>query len=162
MVTLLFTLSTPVHATTPIPVSGTLDYTFTITDIWVADGNTFIEATEKEVWTGNFSGTAQSVFRVVIFSSGFWNVWLRSNFTGEVDGKSGTMVIQLVGKRTWWDEERFWWYGQWVILSGTGELENLRGRGTWWGPGYEGVDEEIPEIPGERPDIYYEGEIHFN
>ena len=24
------------------------------------------------------------------------------------------------------------WSGPWEILSGTGELENLKGRGTWW------------------------------
>lgn len=155
IVAFLPTLLTPaVHATPTIPVSGTFDYTYVITGIREADGNVFIYATEDEVWLGDFAGTSQAVFRVEIFSEGFWNVWLRSTFTGTVQGKSGTLVIQLVGKRT---GEPFWWYGQWVILSGTGELANLRGQGTWWGPGYEGL-----EIPGERPDIYYSGNIHFD
>lgn len=155
---LLFTLSMPaVHATLPTPVTGTFDYTYAITGTKAADGNLFIYATEHEWWFGDFAGEADSVFRVEVFSEGFWNVWLRSTFTGTVGDKSGTLVLQLVGKRTWWDEERFWWFGQWVVLSGTEGLANLHGQGTWWGPGFEGL-----EIPGERPDIYYSGQIHFD
>jgi len=67
------------------------------------------------------------------------------------------MVIQLVGKRTYWYGERFRWYSYWMIISGTGELKSIRGQGTWRGPGFEG-----PDVPGSRPDIYYEGEIHFH
>jgi hypothetical protein len=141
-----------VHATTPIPTEGYFDYTYTITGTKVADGNLFIYATEDEIWVGDLAGTSQAAFRVEIFTEGFWNVWLRSTFTGTVQDKSGTMVIQLVGKRTMWDSERFWWSGQWVIISGTGELENLRGQGTWWGPGFGAVG----------PDIFYSGQIHFN
>jgi len=152
IVTLLFTLSTPVSATKPIPVSGTFDYEFTIIDMWSADGKTFIYATEDETWEGSFTGTAQAVFLVIIFSEDFWYVWLRTTFTGEVDGKFGTMIIQLVGKRTYWDEDTFWWYGQWVIISGTDDLADIHGRGTWWGPGYG----------SEGPDIFYEGQIHFD
>ncbi|MHA1583057.1 MAG: hypothetical protein ACTSYM_11270 [Candidatus Baldrarchaeia archaeon] len=91
----------------------------------------FIYATEEELWQGDFCGIAHAVFTVIIFSSGFWWVWLRTTFTSEVNGKCGTMVIQLVGKRTQWDEERFWWYGHWVIIKGTGELANIHGQGTW-------------------------------
>ena len=152
----LLTLSTPVHATPPETVEGTFDYTFEVTDMWEADGNTFLYATEWETWVGDFKGTAVAVFRVGMFSAGFWNVWLRSTFTGTVDGESGTMVIQLVGKRPM-EPEPGDWYGQWVILSGTEGLANLHGQGTWGGPGFEGL-----EIPGERPDIWYEGEIHFD
>jgi len=155
VVTLLPTLSMPVYATKPILVEGYFDYVFEITDMRPADGNLFIYATEDEYWKGSFEGTAKSVFRVEMFSSGFWNVWLRSTFTGTVNGESGTLVIQLVGKRPM-EPEPGNWHGQWVIISGTGDLANLHGQGTWWGPGYEG-----PEIPGERPDIYY-GQIHFD
>jgi len=148
MVALLSTLSTPVYATPPITASGTVDYTFEVTGMREADGNTFLYAIEWENWTGAFEGKAEAVFRVGMFSSaGFWNVWLRSTFDGTVNGKSGTAVIQLVGKKPEGED----WYGQWVILSGTDELADLRGRGTWGGPGFGAVG----------PDLWYEGKIHF-
>ena len=142
----LSTLSMPAHAGPPDTVSGTFDYTFEVTDIREADGNTFLYATEDEVWEGTFEGTSEAVFRVEMFSSGFWNVWLRSDFTGKVLDKEGTMVIQLVGKKPAGGD----WYGHWVILSGTGDLAKVRGQGTWWGPGF-----------GSSPAIYYSGKMHF-
>ncbi len=154
-VALLSTLWMPaVHATESITAEGTFDYTYEITGMRVSDeGNIFIDAKEWEVWIGAFDGTAEAVFRVGIFPlEGFWNVWLRSTFTGTVQDKSGTLIIQLVGKRTMWDAERFWWSGQWMIVSGTGELANLHGQGTWWGPGFG----------AEGPDIFYSGQIHFD
>ena len=153
IVTLLSTLSTPVYATPSTTVSGTVDYTFEVTGMRVADGNLFLYAIEWETWMGDFEGTAVAFFRVEMFSSGFWNVWLRSTFTGTVDGKYGTLVIQLVGKKPDGQD----WYGQWVIISGTDELADLRGQGTWGGPGYRS---DI-KIPGD-PDLWYEGKIHFN
>ena len=137
-------------------MSGVFDYTFTIINTWTIGNKTVLYATEEELWQGSFCGTAEAVFIVVIFSPDLWKVWLWTTFTGTVDGKYGTMVIRLIGKRTYWDEDNFWWYGHWKIISGTGELEDIHGQGTWWGPGYEGSC-----VPGDRPDIYYEGKIHF-
>lgn len=148
MIALLSMLSVPVHAKQPMPVSGSFDYTFMVTGTKEADGNTFIYAEEYETWVGDLEGTAVARFRVEQFSSGFWNVWLRSEFTGTVLGLGGTeedtLVIQLVGKKPDGGD----WYGQWVIISGTGELANAHGRGTWWGPGF-----------GNSPAIYYSGQI---
>lgn len=133
----------------PQGVEGSFDYEYELLEEpRLADGNVFVYAKEWETWTGDFEGTAESVFRVTQFSSGFWNVWLRGAFAGMVQGKQGTMVFQLVGKKPAGED----WYGQWVIISGTGELENLQGQGAWWGPGFG--------APG--PDIYYSGSIHFN
>jgi len=162
MVALLFPLPASAHATRPIPVSGVFDYTFTIIYDRVIGDKILIFATEDELWQGSFSGTAEAVFIVIIFSSDLWKVWLRTTFTGTVDGKYGTMVIQLIGERTYWDEDTFWWSGHWRIIHGTGELRNIHGQGVWWGPGYEDTGGEIPDVPGDRPDIYYEGEIYFN
>ncbi|TET64914.1 DUF3224 family protein [Candidatus Bathyarchaeota archaeon] len=148
IVVILSTLSTTVHAATPTAASGYFDYTFEVTGAREADGNLFIDAIEWETWEGDFEGTAVAVFRVGMFSSGFWNVWLRSTFTGTVEGKPGSMVIQLVGKKPEGQD----WYGQWVIISGTDELVNLHGHGNWWGPGGG----------AEGPDIWYEGMIHFD
>jgi len=166
MVALLSMLSIPVHAITPIPVEGYFDYYYAITDVRVSEeGNTFLYATEWETWKGDFEGTAVAVFRVGIFleePAVFWNVWLRSTLTGTVDGKSGTLVIELVGKKPLGED----WYGQWMIISGTGDLANLHGRGTWWGPGFEDANGNgVPDsgdIPGARPDIWYSSEIHFD
>ena len=135
------------YAKPSMEVSGYFDYTFDVTGMREADGNLFLYAIEDEVWIGDFEGTAQAVFRVGMFRSGFWNVWLRSTFTGAVAGKQGTLVIQLVGKKQGMED----WYGQWVIISGTGELEGLHGKGKWWGPGFD--------APG--PDINYMGKVHF-
>jgi hypothetical protein len=137
-----------VHATPPEAVSGYFDYTFEVTGSREADGNVFIYAKEWEVWVGSFKGTAESVFRVEMFSAGFWNVWLRSTFAGWVNGEYGELTIQLVGKKPAAGD----WYGQWVILSGTGDLANLHGHGTWWGPGFGAAG----------PDIFYAGNMHFN
>ena len=149
----LLTLSTPVCATAPITASGTVNYTFEVTGMREADGNLFLYAIEWEDWMGDFEGTAVAFFRVEVFSSGSMNVWLRSTFTGTVNDESGTLVIQLVGKKPLGED----WYGQWVIISGTEDLANLRGQGTWGGPGYRS---DI-KIPGD-PDLWYEGQIHFN
>jgi len=51
-------------------------------------------------------------------------------FVGEVDGKIGTLRINFgLAVKT---GDPFLWSGPWEILSGTGELENLSGHGTWW------------------------------
>jgi len=152
----LLLVAGPVYATPPIPVSGTFDYTYSPIGTREADGNMFLYATEHEWWGERpeepFVGESDAYFRVEMFRSGFWNVWLRTTFTGTVQDKSCTLVIQLVGKKPADGE----WYGRWVILSGTCDEAKLRGQGTWWGLGYEGE-----AIPGERPDIFYEGKIHF-
>ena len=109
---------------------GSFNYYFSITNMREADGNAFLYATEHECWTGGFSGTGDATFRVERFSSGFFDVWLRTVFTGTVLDKSGTMVIQLVGKK-----ESEVWKGEWVIVSGTGGLVDLVGQGTWGGTG---------------------------
>jgi hypothetical protein len=148
VVMVLSTLAVPAFAEPPATVSGYFDYTFEVQEVREADGNQFLYATEDEDWQGDFVGTGDATFTVGIFSSGFWNVWLRSTFTGTVLGdKEGTMVLQLVGKKPAGED----WYGQWVIISGTGDLANARGRGTWGGPGFG----------AEGPDITYSGQIHF-
>jgi hypothetical protein len=149
---LLPVLSTAAYASPPTAVSGELDYWFQVTDMRDAGPNTFMEAIEQEEWRGDMVGTGDSVFTVGMLQ-GFWTVWLRSEFVGEIDGRHGTLVMQLVGKKPA-DQD---WYGQWVILGGTGELANAHGRGTWWGPGYRSDDKEAGD-----PDCYYSGQIHFD
>jgi len=143
IVTLLSTLSTAVHATPPTTASGEWTYTPTPIDIRYADGNTFIHGEEVSTWTGTFLGASYDVFTVIRHEK-IWNVEGLIDFTGTVNGKSGTLVILFVGKLTPPPGE---WSGEWVILSGTGDLENLRGQGTWWGP---------------PKDVDYSGKMHFD
>ena len=158
IVALMSTLMTPAgHALnwrSRAYVRGTFDYTYEwLLDDIVVDGKTVKFAEEWETWTGDLAGDGHAFFIVMVDpDSGFVEVVLLSVHETEVDGKEGTVVIRLVGKKPIGGE----WFGSWVILSGTGELENLRGQGIWRGPGYEG-----PDIPGDYPDIYYSGHIRF-
>jgi hypothetical protein len=151
--TLLPMVSTAAYATPSTEVAGDLDYWFQVTGMREAGPNIFMDATEQEEWRGDMVGDGNSVFTVGMFAAGFWNVWLRCEFEGVVDGKEGTLLIQMVGKKPLGED----WYGQWVILSGTGELANAHGRGTWWGPGYR---DEVKDP--DSPDCYYSGQIHFD
>ncbi len=87
---------------------------------------------------------------MVIHCNEAWSFNAIVSFDGTVNGKSGTLKMSVVGKRP---DAFADWEGKSVILSGTGELANLRGRGTWWGPG---AAEE-----GKWGDIYYDGNYHF-
>ena len=113
-------------------VFGTWKYTPTFIGTREADGYTFKFGEEDSTWTGTFDGTSYDVFFVVVHPSGIMHVpYGLIFFEGTVDGKSGTLVIRFVGKKT---VEPQLWSGEWVILSGEGDLENLRGQGTFWGP----------------------------
>lgn len=150
MIMILSILSTPALAGPPKEAEGLMRYTPTVVDVRVADGNTFLHTTEEAEWTGTFSGNSTEDGRVVIHSSGRWSFKALGSFVGMVDGKSGTMEMSLNGTRP---DESSDWKGRWVILSGTDELANLRGQGTWWGPGSAG--------PGHWGEISYSGRIHF-
>jgi len=143
----------PAAASPPVNSNGYLEYIPSIVDVWTADGNTFMDTTEVADWYGALSGTSSDVGKVVIHASGAWFYKATASFEGTVDGKSGTLKISMLGKRPDAISE---WQGTWVILSGTGELENLRGHGTFWGLGYTG---NPPDVPGR---IDYAGEIHFD
>ena len=149
MVALLSTVWIPaVHASTPgkkpIPVSGTWAWWADGFSFRFPGGNTIICATEHDTFAGTFAGVGEGPFTVTEHPTGFLTGRGRTVFTGTVDGKSGTLVIQWVGNTK---NDLGWWWFMWVILSGTGELANLRGEGTAWGPGPAGVD--------------YSGKMHF-
>lgn len=136
-----------------VPVSGTFDYTPTIV-VWEDVGGTsYIETTEVEVWSGDISGTGSSQDRIVISPSGAWEGWILTAFDEVAIGdRMGSMVTLSYWKRLAGTAE---WQGEWVILRGTGDLENAHGGGTAWGPGFN------PEDPEASPDIYYQGEVIF-
>ena len=123
--------------------SGTWEYTPGVKDFRYGDSYTFILGDEDGTWTGTFTGTSYDVFSAVIQPSGI--VYLHYGlifFEGTVDGKEGTLIISFAPGENIGGE----WSGEWEILSGTDDLENLRGHGTWWGP---------------SKDLEYSGKIYF-
>lgn len=121
-------------ANKPEPVSGTWLYLpSSIVITKTVDGNTFKSGVEDGDWSGDFDGTSEDFFEVIAHPAGFVTCQGQINFDGIVNGESGTMVIRFVGKK-----EAGLWSGKWVILSGTDDLANLHGEGTWEGPGYLG------------------------
>jgi len=149
---LLPVASAPATASESVEVSAEIDYWFQPTAIRQAGPNVFMDAVEQQDYRGDMVGTGNSVFTVAMFRD-FWTVWLRSEFEGVIDGREGTLVLQLVGQKPVDGE----WSGTWVIISGTGELANAHGGGTWWGPGYRSDE----KTPGD-PDCYTLGLIHFD
>jgi hypothetical protein len=150
-VVLVAMLALPAQAAQSTPVEGLWRYISTTLDIKYANGNTFVTTHEDGIWAGGFSGTSTEAGLVVIHNSGFWSFNAIVSFVGTVEGKTGTLEMSVVGKKPAGPGAQ--WEGKWVILSGTGELRNLHGQGTWWGPGASG--------PGVWGDIPYAGQIHF-
>ena len=151
MISLLSTLSTSVHAGPPETAEGLWQYVPFILDVKEAGCNTFLTTFENGSWTGTFEGTSTEDGKVVIHCSGAWSFNAIVSFSEvAVGGNEGTLEMSVVGRRPDGSSD---WEGKWVILSGTGELANLRGQGPWWGPGAPG--------PGQLGDIYYDGNIHF-
>jgi hypothetical protein len=170
LVMVLSVLAIPASAGPPGPVAGTWLYLpyIKVRDesgkcvrpvegdtrppcIRVAGGNTFMDTYEDGWWDGDFAGTSEDHGTVVFHRSDVWTFRALVYFDGEVNGASGTLVMSVAGSRPTSYAE---WQGMWVILSGTGELETLRGQGTWGGLGWLGN----PEEPGI---IYYDGQVHF-
>jgi hypothetical protein len=114
------------------PASGTWVFYPDHKDFKYENGYTFILGNETGDWTGTFEGTDHAVFFAEKNPAGTI-VYLPYGvifFEGEVNGKYGTLRINFgpaVKKGN-----PMLWSGPWEILSGTGELENLHGQGTWW------------------------------
>ena len=175
LVLVLSVFSIPAYAGPPIPVEGPeniwtyLPYTKVMDDsgecvkpeplvgdprppcVRVAGGNTFIESYEVGWWAGDFQGTSEDHGTVVFHRSDLWTFSALVYFEGEVNSASGTLVMSVAGSRPTSLSE---WQGMWVILSGTGELETLRGQGNWWGLGWLGD-------PNVRGVIAYDGQVKF-
>jgi Protein of unknown function (DUF3224) len=154
LVAVLSVVSQPVYAQDQgaIRVSGSINYNFKVLAKGESSGNTFMDGTEDEAWTGGFEGTGVSPFPFVQWSSGAQDAWLITEFKGTVLGKyKGTLVMLGIYARP---DATAHWEGEWMIVSGTGDLEHLRGHGLAWGPGSTNKDDGIT-------DIYYTGEVMF-
>ena len=145
-----------VHADSPVDVAGDFVYIPAIVSLKQAGSNLFIDATDTATWTGAFEGTSTEEYVVGLHGStgvfgtpdfAFKEAIYKGTvtFTGEVEGKAGTLEILFVGKAP---GDLADWTGTWRILSGTGELANLRGTGVFWN--------------NAPMDIHYEGQVHFD
>ena len=156
IVAVLALSTSAVHATKPMDVEGHFDYISYLVSAREADGNLFVKTEEDVWWYGDIDGITlkeESKCRVVMHSTGdWWYTGLYKVTDATVDSKEGSFVIHAVGKKPEGED----WFGHWVIISGTDELADLRGRGAWGGPGF---DPSIPTVPGY---IWYEGKIHFD
>ena len=126
-------------------------YTPYLVEEKIAGNNFFITTYEEAEWFGIFNGISTEEGKVKFNTrTGAWSYKALIKFDGTVDGKSGTLNISVNGRI---ESGAIEWFGYWVILNGTGDLANLHGQGTWWGPG---------AAEWEKPgDIYYDGNYHF-
>lgn len=93
--------------------------------------NTFYTGTSEITANGTFNGTMTDAW-VEVWHDRTLNLRDWAMFNGTVNGKSGNLTIRLVGTATLPD---LVWKGHWVITSGTDDLANLVGHGSWWGTG---------------------------
>ena len=140
-------LVTVVYASPPTAASG--DFTLNPatrvgTDIHQADGNTIITFTRTgSTLTGTFSGSFDTKARVVIHPNGNRTTQGVLECDCTVEGKSGTLVFRATSRGNATSSQ-----GRLLILSGTGELENLHGV--------------LAVQRTERVVRTYSGKIHFD
>lgn len=104
----------------------------------------FASTVETGEWTGTFAGTSKDYGFLVLHASGPTLFIATVAFDSvEVGGASGGLEMDVVGDRPDGYSD---WEGTWVITSATGELADLQGSGTWWGPGWQGNPEECGVI----------------
>jgi hypothetical protein len=119
-----------------MPASGSFVDVVTSTQVRMADGNFIISQTITQTLMGTFTGTASQRATTVAHPTGAANFFGVETCTCMVAGKSGSLVVGFSGTSA--PDGSF--EGQFVIVSGTGNLANLNGRGTIQSPGtYTGV-----------------------
>ena len=133
--------ATPVAAAGPrlgsVPISGTFVQTsFVPSNTRTVDGVTLFDFTEQDTLTGSFTGTSVLQGSCVVRASGQGVCRARETFTGTVDGRSGTAEFQDV---SFLDQTTGAIHGSFAIVSGTGQLANLHGHGTFQGVGTTGT-----------------------
>jgi hypothetical protein len=120
----------PAAAAPPVPATSVWSW---VGGDWAQvdlhSGGARFTGTEFGTWTGTFVGTSSESYKGVIMPDGTLTALIRIEFTGSVQGASGTLRMQttVLGKSS----VDAGMMGRWVILSGSGDLANLRGQGMW-------------------------------
>lgn len=153
-IALVLTMSmSVVYATTPETVNGSFTSTRTIYAVRRAgeSDNVIIDLSVNALWIGDIAGSSTSDSRWVLHylplpgAKGTANMHGYNTMSATVDGKSGILTMLIEGRI----DKDFVGDGTWQIISGTDELANLHGQGTW-GPS---------ETPGVTA---YTGQIHWD
>lgn len=147
-------IALPASAENPSPASGTWDYEITAPpEMRFAGPNVFIYGQDQGTWAGTLNGFSQEEFVVVCHpEAGFSYYAGEMTFVGTVidDGveREGEMVIKTNGKQysDTCDPSDAQWNGHWVIIGGSGGLEDVHGQGTFSGPSFH---------------LFYDGQVHF-
>ena len=127
---------TGVFATKPVHITATGGPPSIIpTVVKTAGPNTFFTAVGTGSYTGDMEGTTEATHRWHMKKDGSINMIIEVVFTGSVLGEYGTITMLCKGNTEGTT--------RWTIISGTGDLANLRGVGTL-GPGW------------------FEGYVHFD
>jgi hypothetical protein len=117
-------------------------------DVWkeTPRGVQYVSGTEEGTWTGTFEGSSIDGFGAEIRPDDTLWALLTISFEGTVDGRTGRLEILTTAVAR--DPDRPM-RGRWTIISGTGDLANLRGQGTWYydpdveGARYAGIIREL-------------------
>lgn len=133
--------ATPAIADRPTEISGDWTYIPEVHSERVVGPNVFIEGSDIGTWTGGFEGTSTEEFRVVVHPT-YLSYRGLVEFEGYFEGLHGTLTLKTNGFMH--DGET--WVGHWLIVGSGGELEGLRGVGTFIGPSL---------------DVDYQGKVHF-
>ncbi len=119
----------------PTTASGTYTLTHSmLTSAITAGPNMIVTQINTFALTGIFQGTAVENVRGLISSTGFVAEQGTATFTGTSNGLSGTTTFVIVGQGTSSSIT-----GHFTIISGTGDLANIRGQGTFQGTGLTGT-----------------------
>ncbi len=117
------------YASSPTEVSATYVLTSAVNlDVRQAGDNLILRQIETGILEGDITGPFTFERKIVIHSDGQLETEGFVTFgPGSVSGRSGSMTWRLVvtGSATTGAIQ-----GRWTILSGTGDLANLRGQGT--------------------------------
>jgi hypothetical protein len=121
------------QATPPTPATGEVTVlSEDTTSFRQAGGNTLVTLARTGVNSGDIVGDFTQNLNAVLHPSGEINFNGTETCACTVDGQSGTLVFRLQGKQ---DYQGGPFRGEIVILSGTGDLANLHGQGTFTGAG---------------------------
>ena len=104
------------------------EHSFKLLGQQVAGNDTIVQRSLKGNVKGCFDGFGDAVERVTLHSDGSGEVTGQILFTGCVVGRCGTALLAFEGSSA--DSQFF--DGRFTVVSGSGELENLGGKGTFF------------------------------